>query len=321
MRAAVFREQGRNPEIEEWPEPEAGSGEVKVAVRAAALNHRDVWIVRGKYPGVAPPVVLGSDAVGELDGRRVVINPALFWGDREDMQSDRFEILGNPRAGTFAEYTVVPRENVFDCPEHLTNAEAAALPLAGLTAYRALFTRASAKTGETVLVTGAGGGVSSFTIQFAVAAGCRVFVNSSSEEKIEESKELGVEGGVLYTEADWAKQLKELIGGGIDAVVDGAGGAGVAAIAKLLNPAGRIAFYGGTAGPVPELSPQALFYKQATLAGTTMGSPREFAAMLDFVSEHEIQPVVDSVQPLERVGRAFERMAAGKQHGKVVLSL
>ena len=316
----VLEQRGGEPAVGEWPEPEAGAGEVKVRLRAAALNHRDVWITRGKYPGVAPPVVLGSDGVGELADQRVLINPALDWGEREDTQGPDFSILGNPRDGTLAEYVVVPEENVLACPDHLSDAEAAALPLAGLTAWRALVTRAAAKTGDAVLVTGAGGGVASFAIQFAVARGCRVYVTSSSEDKLAAARALGAEGGVDYTQEGWGKRLGKM-SGGIDAVVDGAGGPGFAELTRSLNPAARVAYYGGTAGAWEGLTPQHTFYKQITLAGTTMGSPREFAAMLAFVAEHRLPPVVDSVRPLSSAGEAFARMAAGEQTGKLVLQI
>ena len=181
-------------------------------------------------------------------------------------------------------------------------------------------TRACAKTGDTVIVTGAGGGVALFAVQFAVAHGCRVFVTSSSDEKIAFAKTLGAEGGVRYTEPDWDKQLKSLTGG-VDAVVDGAGGEGFARLSKLMKPGGRMAFYGGTAGKIPGLSPQVLFWRQVTIAGSTMGSPREFGAMLNFVTEHEIRPVVDSVRPLEELGDALDRMKGGKQRGKLVLKV
>ena len=320
MRAVVLMEGGVAPEVLEWPEPMPAEGEVKVRILAAALNHRDVWITQGAYPGVAPPVVLGSDGVGEVDGARVLINPALHWGPREDTQGPDFEILGNPRDGTFAEYTCVPAENIYGCPDHLTDAEAAALPLAGLTAYRALFTRAAAKTGDRVLVTGAGGGVSSFAIQFAVAHGCEVYATSSSEEKIAAAVALGAVGGERYTEAGWGRRIRER-SGGIDVVVDGAGGPGFAEALRALRPAARVAYYGGTAGGWEGVTPQATFYKQVTLAGTTMGSPSEFAAMLALVKRHQLRPVVDSVRPLAEAADAFARMAAGEQRGKLVLQV
>ena len=320
MRAMVMEELGRRPAMTTVPDPSPGDGEVLVRLRAAALNRRDLYITQGLYPGVRVPVVLGSDGVGDYDGRRVLIEPGIGWGDREDVQHADYEVLGMPRDGTFAEAVAVPRANVHDCPAHLTDAEAAALPLAGLTAFRALFTRASAKTGDAVLVTGAGGGVATFAIQFAAAAGCRVYVTSGSADKIAAAEALGAAGGVNYRDDDWPERLRALAGG-LDCVVDGAGGPGFTALTKLMRPGGRMAFYGGTTGKIPALSPQLLFWRQLTLAGSTMGSPREFARMLAFVTRHELRPVVDSVHPLGELDAALDRMAAGAQRGKLVLDV
>ena len=316
----VLHATGEWPRLESVDDPRPGADEVVVQLRAASLNHRDLYIQQDLYPELRLPCVLGSDGVGELEGRRVVIQPGLHWGDDERVQSSRYEVLGMPTPGTFAERIAVPRANVFDCPAHLTDAEGAALPLAGLTAWRALMTRASAKTGETVVVTGAGGGVATCAIQFAVAHGCRVWVTSSSAKKIALAKALGAEGGVDYREADFARQLGELTGG-VDVVVDGAGGVGLTELTKVMNPGGRLAFYGGTTGKIPSLSPQLLFWRQLTLAGSTMGSPREFAQMLAFVDAHQVRPVVDSVRPLAELPEAMRRMAAGEQVGKLVVAI
>ena len=321
MRAQVLHAVGERPRLAvDYPHPQPEADEVAVRIRAAALNHRDLYITQGLYPGVRVPVVLGSDGVGELDERRVLLQPGLAWGEREDAQAPAYHVLGMPTDGTFAEWTVVPRANVYDCPEHLTDAEAAALPLAGLTAFRALFTRASAKTGDTVLVTGAGGGVASFAVQFAVAAGCRVFVTSSRAENVAAAVAQGAAGGVDYTADGWTDELRSL-SGGLDVVVDGAGGEGFAQLTRLMRPGGRMAFYGGTRGKIPGLSPQLLFWRQVTIAGSTMGSPREFARMLAFVAEHELRPVVDSIRPLADLDAALDRMAAGQQRGKLVLRI
>ena len=316
----VLHATGEWPRLESVDDPRPGADEVVVQLRAASLNHRDLYIQQDLYPKLRLPCVLGSDGVGQLEGRRVVIQPGLYWGDDERVQSSRYEVLGMPTPGTFAERIAVPRANVFDCPAHLTDAEGAALPLAGLTAWRALMTRASAKTGETVVVTGAGGGVATCAIQFAVAHGCRVWVTSSSAKKIALAKALGAEGGVDYREADFARQLGELTGG-VDVVVDGAGGVGLTELTKVMNPGGRLAFYGGTTGKIPSLSPQLLFWRQLTLAGSTMGSPREFAQMLAFVDAHQVRPVVDSVRPLAELPEAMRRMAAGEQVGKLVVAI
>ncbi len=320
MKALVLQAPEQRPTFCEHPEPVAGSHEVVIDLLAAALNHRDLYITRGQYPGVRTPVVLGSDGVGMHDGQRVIIQPGLDWGHDEAFQSKDYTILGTPVDGTFAERVVVPEANVRSCPSHLTDAEAAALPLAGLTAFRALKTRGAARAREVVLVTGAGGGVATFAIQFAVAMGCRVFVTTSSEEKLAFAKTLGAAGGVRYTEPDWVARLKEMTGG-IDIVVDGAGGEGFSQLVAAMRPGGRMAFYGGTQGKFAPISPQALFWKQITIAGTTMGSPGEFVEMLGFVERHQIRPVVDSVRPLAEADTAFDRMAAGEQCGKLVLQI
>ena len=320
MKAQVLHAVGEYPRLLEVPETQVPDNWTLVRLKAAALNHRDLYMVQDLYPGMQLPCILGSDGVGHVDGRRVVLLPGLYWGNDERVQSSRYEVLGMPSAGTFAEYIALPHENIYDCPSHLSDTEAAALPLGGLTAYRALFTRGQANPGETVVVTGAGGGVALFAIQFAVAHGCKVYVTSSSEEKIAFAKTLGALGGVNYRDANFTKQLKQLTGG-VDVVVDGAGGEGLAQLTKIMNPAGRLAFYGGTTGKIPALSPQLMFWRQLTLAGSTMGSPREFAAMLELVRKHKLRPVVDSVRPLAELGDALKRMEAGEQRGKLVVSI
>ena len=305
---------------EDWPDPEPADGEVLVELRAAALNRRDLYITQGLYPGVRTPVILGSDGVGALDGKRVLLQPGLDWGNDEAAQSRAYTILGTPRDGTFAEAIAVPSVNVYACPDYLSDEEAAAMPLAGLTAYRALMNRGRARAGDTVLVTGAGGGVASFVIQFAVALGCRVLATSSSDDKLAFAKTLGAEAGVRYTDDDWVEQVKR-VSGGIDVVVDGAGGEGFSQLITAMNPGGRMSFYGGTRGQFGAISPQALFWKQLTLAGSTMGSPTEFASMLSFAEAHQIKPVVDSVRPLAELNDAIDRMDAGAQRGKLVVTL
>ncbi len=320
MKAMVLNAVGEKPVLTEVDLPQVKDGEVIVKLKAAALNHRDVYITQGLYPAIKTPTILGSDGVGELDGARVVLLPGLKWGDREDVQALDYEVLGMPHDGTFAEYIAIPKASVYPCPVHLSDAEAAAFPLAGLTGWRALMTRASAKTSDTVMVTGAGGGVATMVIQLAVALGCDVYVSSSSAEKIAFAKTLGTKGGVNYTEDNWIAELKEMTGG-LDVVVDGAGGEGFSKLSKLMKPGGRMAFYGGTRGTIPKLNPQILFWRQITIAGSTMGSPSEFAAMLDFVSKHKIHPVVDSVRPLAELPAALDRMDAGQQRGKLVVTM
>lgn len=320
MKALVLKSEETPLYYGDWDDPVPGDGEVLVDLKAASLNHRDVFITQGKYPGIRYPVILGSCGAGVLEEREVLINPAFDWGDDPHVQSRHFHILGLPRNGTFAEQVAVPPEKVYDKPPHLTWAEAAALPLAGMTAYRAVFTRGQLRTGERVLISGIGGGVALFAFQFALAAGASVWVTSGSRAKIDRAVELGARGGVVYREEDWPALLKEKAGG-FDLIIDSAGGSGFSHFLRLCRPAARIVTYGGTRGAIPPLSPQILFWKQLSILGSTMATDAEFGAMLAFVSDHQLRPVVDQVLPLAEGQRAFERMAEGRQFGKIVLAV
>ena len=300
------------------PKPE--NGKVVVNIKAAALNHRDVYVTQGLYPGVVFPIILGSDGAGLLGDREVIINPSLNWGNNPNFQQKSYKILGLPDNGTFAEKVLVPENKIYDKPAHLNFEQAAALPLAGLTAYRALFTKAQLKKGEKVLISGVGGGVALFACQFAVAVGAEVYVTSGSEEKIEKAVNLGTKGGVNYKSAEWPKDLKN-IAGGFDVIIDSAGGDGFSSFLKVANPGCRIAIYGGTRGKIQNISPQILFWKQISILGTTMGNDDDFKNMLDFVNQYQVIPVVDSVFDMEDVNEALERMDKGLQFGKIVLKV
>jgi len=302
------------------PDPIPTEDEVVVQLHAAALNHRDVYIMQGSYAGIQYPVILGSDGAGTYRGKAVIINPTLDWGDNPTVQGKNFQILGMPTNGTFAEAVTVPKKNLFPKPEHLTWEQAAALPLAGLTAWRALFTRCGLRSGERVLVSGIGGGAALFALTFAVTAGASVWVTSGSADKIERAISLGAKSGVNYKDADWDKQLKR-DAGGFDVIIDSAGGDGFAALVGLCNPGARIGVFGGTAGKINGLSPQMIFWKQISIYGSTMGSPADFKGMLQFVNKHHIIPVVDSVLPLREGNVAMERMTSGAQFGKLVLKI
>jgi NADPH:quinone reductase-like Zn-dependent oxidoreductase len=288
-------------------------------LKAAALNHRDLFITQGQYAGIKMPCILGSDGVGEWKGKRVILYPALEWGESNDFQSKNFRVLGMPEDGTFAAQISVPKKNVFQLPEHLTWEQGAALPLAGLTAWRTVFSRCKLKKGEKVLITGIGGGVALTALQLAIAAGAEVFVSSGSTEKIEKAIQLGATAGANYREAGWDKKLKQETGG-FDVIIDSAAGDGFSLLPGLCNPGARIGLYGGTLGKVNGLSMQIVFWKQLSILGSTMGSPREFKAMLDFVTKHAIIPVVDSIFPLKEGDKAFKKMEAGAQFGKIVLN-
>ena len=314
--------------IADIPDPVPAAGEAVVAMRAAALNHRDVWIKAGQYAGLKWPCVPGSDGAGVVSavgvgvekswvGREVIINPSLNWGDSEHAQGAAFNILGLPRDGTLAEKVSVPVGQLSPKPTHLSWDEAAALPLAGLTAYRAVSVRGQLHAGERVLITGIGGGVALFALQFAVAHGAEVWVTSSSADKIKRAVALGAAGGFDYSQPGWAKTAAA--SGLFNLVVDSAGGDGFEGLVDLSAPGGRVVVYGATRGNPPGLTLRKIFWRQISLLGTTMGSPSDWAMMLAFVSTHHLKPVVSEVMPLERAAEAFALMERGGQFGKIVV--
>jgi NADPH:quinone reductase-like Zn-dependent oxidoreductase len=226
-----------------------------------------------------------------------------------------------PDDGTYAEYIKIPAENVCAKPAHLSWHEAAALPLAGLTAYRAVISRAKVQPGDKVLVTGIGGGVATFALQFALAAGAQVWVTSGSADKLARAKALGASGGANYKEAGWDKAITEMTGGGPDVVVDSAGGESLETAVKIARPAGRIVFFGATNGLAPNLDLRRIFFKQLNVFGSTMGSPREFDAMLKLYNEKQLKPVVDKVFSLAEAPASHQRMMEAGQFGKIVLEV
>lgn len=308
-----------------------GPGEALVRVKAAALNHRDVWITKGKYADIRLPAVLGSDGAGVVEqvgdgvdaswiASAVMLNPCLGWGSRPEAPAPGWRILGMPDAGTFADYVKVPAANLARIPAGLSFEAAAALPLAGLTAWRAIFTKGRLKAGEKVLVTGAGGGVAQFLMQFALAAGASVYVTSGSEEKLARARSAGASGGANYREEGWEHDLLK-DGGPFDLVVDSTGGPGFLKLLDVARPGGRIVFFGATAGNPPEMPQRKVFWKQIDLLGTTMGSPEDFAGMARLVEEKRLQPVIDTVYPLDQGSEALARMDAGERYGKIVLRI
>ncbi len=323
MKALVLTREKSPLEYIDRPDPvaNAAEGEVIVHLRHAALNRRDYYITKGMYPGVEPPVILGSDGAGLTEGgREVIINPSMNWGPDPRAQQRKFAIIGMPSDGTFAEQIIVDKAQLFDKPSHLSSAEAAALPLAGLTAYRALMSKCQVRRGERVLVTGAGGGVAQFATQFARAAGAEVWVTSSSDSKIQQAVSLGANGGANYTKDGWAKSLKA-DAEAFDVIIDSAGGDGFKDLVSLAAPAARICFYGGTRGKINGLSPQIIFWKQLTIMGSTMGTADEFEQMLRFVREQGIHPQIDRVVPLADGAAAVESMGTSSQFGKIVLEV
>jgi NADPH:quinone reductase-like Zn-dependent oxidoreductase len=338
MKAVVLKDKVKHGEdrkaplyVEEVDTPKPGNGEVLIRLRNAALNRRDVFIRYGAYPGIEVPSIPGSDGAGVVEavgagvqefkkGNEVVINPQLDWGDNPDFPSKKQSILGVPRDGTFAQYVTVPAENVFPKPEHLSFEQAAALPLGGLTAYRAVVTKGEVKDGDTVIIPGIGGGVANFALQIAAAKGAKVYVTSSSDTKVEAAVKSGASGGVNYTSDNWVKELKEM-SGGADVSIDSIGGDTFNDLISLAKPASKIVSFGATRGPVNNVVMPRIFFKQMEIHGTTMGNPAEFKDMLSFYGKHKLKPKIDSVYPLEEIEAASDKMDKGSLSGKIVISI
>ena len=306
------------------------AGEVRVKIIAAALNHRDEWSRKGLYPNLKSGVILGSDGAGVVSelgkdvdtfwlDKEVVINAAINWGGNQNFQGKDFEILGMPRNGTFAESVVVPADRLHQKPDHLTWEEAAALPLAGLTAYRALTYQGQLRDKENVLVTGFGGGVAQFAAQFALALGAKVSISSSSPDKIKKGLSVGASFGYDYTNPKWVDQAIEETGDGFDLIIDGAAGDSLNQLIQVCKPGGRVVFYGATRGNPGKLEARRIFWNQLKIIGSTMGSDEDFRKMVQMVEKKKIRPVVDKVFSLDQAVAAFDRMRAGEQMGKIVL--
>ena len=327
MRAVELRGFGgpENLVLADVPDPEPGEGEARVDLVAAALNRRDLWIrIGGK---AALPAVLGSDGAGIVSavgpgvedvsvGDEVVINPSLDWGEGEEASGPDFRILGVPDQGTYAERIVVRAAQLRPRPPGWSWAEAAALPLAGLTAWRVLVTHAGAGPGRTVLVPGAGGGVATFLIQIASALGARVVVTAGSEEKLVRARGLGAADGVLYHDPEWPEKL-----GPVDAFADSVGAPVWDGAFRALRPGGVLVNFGDTARAEATVPLSKFYFGYLRIQGTTMGSPREFDSLLAHAREASWRPVVDSVFPLADAAGAHARLDAGDRFGKVVLAI
>ncbi|KAI8635332.1 hypothetical protein F5Y19DRAFT_7728 [Xylariaceae sp. FL1651] len=325
------------------PKPVPGPGELLVRLHAAALNHRDLFQRQHLYPGISfehPLLADGSgvvEAVGpntspSLVGQRVMLTPSRGWASAPEGPEDRsFFTIGGALAndcGTAQDYVVVPADEVEIVPPHLSAAEAAALPLVGLTGWRALVTKSgNAALGRNILVTGIGGGVALAVLQFAVALGCNTYVTSGSPAKLARAAGLGASGGVSYRDEDWDKQLAGMLPAArpyLDAVVDGAGGDIMTRVLRLLKPGGVVSSYGMTVAPRMDWIMQAVM-KNIELRGSTMGSRVEFRDMVAFVAKHKIRPVVSRVvkglDNMAEIEELFEEIRDAKQFGKLVIEI
>jgi len=328
VRAVRIHEDG-GPEVlvlEDAPDPEPAPGEVLVRLRASALNHLDVWIRKG-LPSVPKPRILGADGAGVVEalgegitafdlGARVVLNPGI------EEPGGRIHVIGEHEDGTNAELIAVPAANVHAIPDTLSFEEAAAFPLVFETAYRMLVTRAGLREGEWVLAWGIGGGVSTAALAIAKALGARVLVTSSSDAKLERARALGAHATVNHTTGDVKAAVKEATEGhGIDVVVENVGEATWATSLQVAAPGGRITVCGATSGPNPPAALHRIWWKQLSILGSTMGTAEDFAGAYELVTSGRARPVVDSVLPLEEIRAAHERLEAGEQLGKIVLTV
>ena len=306
---------------EDAPDPVAGPEDVLVDLRAASLNHLDVWIRKG-LPSVPKPRILGADGAGLVlngggfeTGARVVINPGIELGD------GRITVVGEHSDGTHAERIALPRTQVYPIPGGLSFEEAAAFPLVFETAYRMLVTKARLAQDEWVLVWGIGSGVSTAVLAIAKALGAFVIVTSSSETKLERARELGADAALNHGTDDVVAVTKELTGGGAHVVIDHVG---EATWAKSLNAAradGRVCVCGATTGPNPPANLHRIWWKQLTVYGSTMGTREDFEAVYELVASGKVKPVVDEVFPLSEAAAAHERMERGEQLGKIILRI
>jgi len=324
VRAVRIHEDG-GPEVlryEEAPDPSPGPGEVLLSLRAASLNHLDVWLRRG-LPSVAKPRILGADGAGVVAslgegvhgvevGDAVVLNPGL---------DDGKHIVGEHMDGTHAELIAVPAEYVHPLPDGMSFEEAAAFPLVFATAYRMLATRAEVREGEWVLVWGIGAGVATASLAIAKALGARVLATSTSDEKLARAKELGADE-VVRTDEDVVAAARELTdGAGVDIVVEHVGEATWKSSLQAVRVGGRVTVCGATSGPNPPAMLHRVFWKQLSILGSTMGTREDFAAVYELVSSGRARPVVDRVYPITEVAAAHERLESGDQLGKIVLTI
>jgi NADPH:quinone reductase-like Zn-dependent oxidoreductase len=325
VKAVRIHEDG-GPEVlryEDVPDPEPKAGEVLVRLRAASLNHLDVWVRKG-LPSVPKPRILGADGAGLVEamgegvggfspGDRVVINPGLEHDGRVTVVGEHFD-------GTHAELIALPASAIYPLPEELGFEEAAAFPLVFETAYRMLVTRAAVQPGEWVLVWGIGGGVASAALAVAKALGARVIVTSRSEEKLARAAELGADAAVPT--ADAATRVKEITDGrGVDVVVEHVGEATWATSLQVAAQGGRVVVCGATSGPNPPAQLHRIWWKQLTVYGSTMGTKADFEGAYELVRSGRARPVVDAVFPLAEARAAHERLEAGEQLGKIVLRI
>src|SRR6202158_3946472 len=306
----------------EFPDPAARPGWVTVALRASALNWHDVLVRQGRY-GSPLPHIIGADGAGVRTdrGEQVWVLPSLTWGGRDEAPSSRWEILGDHTPGTYAELVSVPADCLAAKPAGLNWAEAASLPLVGVTTYRALFVRGRLRSGESMLVIGAGGGIATMAIALAVAAGAGIAVTSSSADTIERAVSAGARGGVLHSETGWPEHARAMSPNkaGFDLILDPVGRWNESV--RALRPGGRLVVLGANAAQTAPMDIRSFYFGQFDLLGTTMGSSRDFAGLLNMIDRCSVQPpVIDREFPLDRAAEAHQHLERGRTFGKCVLT-
>ena len=342
MKALAFYEHGgiEKLQIVDLPKPTIGADDALINVKASALNRLDLFVREG-LPGLKlqMPHIPGSDGAGIIAeiganvrnlkvGQRVTINPGLSCGAcefclaGEQSLCGEFKILGEHCAGTAADFVCVPAANVLPIPDVFPFEQAAAVPLVFLTAWRALMSRAQVRAGEDVLILGAGGGASTAAIRIAKKAGARVFVTSSSDEKLQKAKQIGADVLINYSTQEWDKEVYKLTNKrGVDVVFESVGAATWLKAIRALRRGGRLVTIGATTGPNPQEEIRQIFWKQVDILGSTMSNQREFREVMKLVLRGELKPVIDVVLPLERAQDAHARLAKGEQFGKIVLTV
>ncbi|GAB3067067.1 zinc-binding dehydrogenase [Salinicoccus sesuvii] len=307
--------------------PEPGPGEVRIRLKSAGLNHRDLMIPNRHQPE-DPALVLGSDGAGIVDaigpdvehvksGDAVIVNPALGWNKNSDAPPQGFEIVGLPGHGTFAEYIVLPQENAVPKPEYLDWQEAGVYALSAMTAYRALFTRGAVKAGTRVLIPGGTGGAGIYLIQFAKAAGAIVYVTSRSQEKREKALELGADFAI-DSEGDWEDAMD---GMKVDVVIESVGASTFNKSLDQLRKGGTIVAFGASTGDTVDFNLRKFFYGQFNFFGSTMASTEELLDMLRFSEKHQIRPLIDQNHLLSDFKVAFNYLESADMMGKIALTI
>ena len=339
MRAAIFSEHG-GPEVvhvSEIETPEPGPGQVRIAVRAASLNHLDLWARRGLPFEIPMPHIGGSDVAGVVDalgpgveevavGTRVVVDPSLNYdwysglGRGPSVADPPFGVLGEHTQGGLAEFCVVPAANLLELPDDVPFERAAAAALTFVTAWHALVGRGGLQPGESVLVTGASGGVSTAAIQIAKLVGARVYAVTNGADNVGRVEALGADVVYDRREVDFSKEMwRDTEKRGVNVVLDSVGEAVWEGCLRSLGIGGRLVTYGGTAGPKVASDVRLIFWKQLSILGSTMGPPEEFRRVMGLVFEGRLEPVIHSVMPLEDASKAHELLEAGEVFGKLVL--